>query len=147
MEKKDSSQELFELYKFYVDLTDRISQRRAKSNTFFLSIISSFIGLIGFVSPFLNISFKGTTIYLICFFCILLCLIWYININSYKQLNKLRFTVIQEMEQSLVFPCFTREWQLLRENKMKYYRLSKIEKFIPLIFIVPFIFFIIISLI
>jgi hypothetical protein len=95
----------------------------------------------------LKTDIKESIIYLICFFCIILCLIWYININSYKQLNKLRFSVIQEMEKDMIFPCFTREWEYLKDNKLKYYRLSKIEKFIPLLFMVPFIFFITISLI
>jgi len=144
---KNSSQQLFNLYQFYVELADRISQRRGRTNTFFLSIISSFIGFIGFVSPFMNNTIKESAIYLICFFGIMLCFIWYISINSYTQLSKLKFAVIQEIEQRLIFPCFTREWQLLKENKMKYYRLSKIEKFVPLLFIIPFIFILIFSLI
>ena len=147
METKDSPRQLFEIYQIYVELTDRVSQRRGNSNNFFLSIITSFIGLVGFVSPFMNDSFKGTSIYLISFFGIMLCFIWFVNINSYKQLNKLRFAVIQEIEKNLVFPCFTREWQILKENKMKYYRLSKIEKFVPLLFMIPFVAFIIINLI
>lgn len=145
--KTNESQQILELYKFYVELTDRISQRRGNSNTFFLTIISSFTGLIAFISSFLKTDIEESIIYLICFFCIILCLIWYITINSYKQLNKLRFSVIQELEKDMIFPCFTREWEYLKDNKLKYYRLSKIEKFIPILFMVPFIFFIIISLI
>ncbi len=139
MEIIDSSQQLFEQYKFYVELTDRISQRRGQTNTFFLSIISSFIALIGFVSPFINKIYLESSIGLISILGIILCFTWYININSYKQLTKLKFTVIQEIEQELYFPCYTREWQLLKEKKLKYSRLTKSEKFIPLIFVIPFI--------
>ena len=147
MEIKDSSQQFFELYKFYVELTDKMSQRRGQANVFFLSVLSTFIGLTGFAYPFLSNGGTKSIVYLISVFGILLCFVWYLNINSYKQINKLRFTVIQEMEISLVFPCFSREWQLLKEKKMKYTRLSKIEKFVPLLFIIPFVFFIIINLI
>ncbi|MDR2910114.1 MAG: hypothetical protein LBV47_01935 [Bacteroidales bacterium] len=149
MERQDSSSQLFDLYKLYVELTDRISQRRGHANMFFLSVISTLVGLTGFIYPSLHSEayYNVSVIFMICIFGILMCVIWYLIINSYKQLNKIRFTIIAEMEQNLVFNCFSREWQLLKEKKLKYRRLSGIEKFVPLLFMVPFIFFMIINLI
>ena len=149
MEIKDSYSRFFELYKLYVELTDKVSQRRGQSNLFFLSVLSTFTGLTGFLSISFNNGtfYQVSALYMVCIFGILMCIVWYFTINSYRQLNKIKFTVIEEIEQHLVFHCFSREWQLLKENKLKYHRLSGIEKFVPLLFIIPFIFFMIINMI
>jgi len=149
MKVKDLSPQFFELYKLYVELTDKVSQRRGQANMFFLSILSTFIGLTGFLYLSLHSGtfYQASAIFMVCIFGILMCVVWYFTINSYKQLNKIRFTVIEEMEQYLVFNCYSREWQLLKEKKLKYHRLSRIEKFVPLLFMIPFIFFIIINII
>lgn len=125
---------LLEEYKLYVEMMDRVSARRINSSQFYISLLSALFGiaavliekkvLSGSEEPFLLlISLLG----------LLLCFIWYININSYRYLNSLKFQVIQEMEQSLPFPCYAREWQILEKKRDRYWRLSKIEKYVPLV--------------
>ncbi|WP_217899901.1 RipA family octameric membrane protein, partial [Nodularia sp. NIES-3585] len=62
------------------------------------------------------------------------------NINSYKQLNSLKFKVIHEMETHLPFPCYAREWKVLKEDKhrRRYLRLTSVEQYIPIIFAIPY---------
>jgi hypothetical protein len=69
-----------------------------------------------------------------------LCCAWYANINSYKQLNSLKFKVINEIEPYLPFPCYLREWEFLKEeNKSRQYRrLTKVEKYVPFILAIPY---------
>ena len=45
----DYSLHLLEIYKIYVEMTDRISTRRQSANSFFLSINTLLIALVGYV--------------------------------------------------------------------------------------------------
>lgn len=78
-----------------------------------------------------------------------LCFAWAANINSYKQLNSLKFKVIHEMEAHLPFPCYDREWEILKEDKNRrgYLRLTSVEQYIPLILSAPYFRLLIYSLI
>ena len=44
------------------------------------------------------------------------------------------------MEAYLPFPCYDREWKILREdkNKQRYLRLTAVEQYIPVILSVPY---------
>lgn len=70
----------------------------------------------------------------------LVCLIWHVNIRSYRQLNSKKFEVIHEMERELPFPLYAREWKLLGEGKdsKKYFQLTRVEKYIPMLLTLPF---------
>ena len=124
-------------YSLYLEMADRLSGRRALANSFFLTanmaIISSFV---------LVLKDKTTpvplwVIPLILAAC-LLCMIWFLVVKSYKQLNSGKFKVIHEFEYSLPTKPFAREWEALGhgENWLKYFQLSYVEQIVPWIFIV-----------
>lgn len=121
-------------YKLMVEMADRVSERRAQSNKFYISIISSIfvfsslISLLEIETDYLLMSF-----FLIASLNIILCFIWIITIDSYKKLNKAKYKVIQQMEDSLEFKCYQIEEGYL--NDIKYIQFTKIEKYIPYVFI------------
>lgn len=132
---------LFEQYKLCVEMADRVSSRRIQTNQFYLSLLSALLAIVAFA---LN---KDTTIVHINYFVLfpiavlglLLCFIWYFNLESYRQLNSGKFQVIQEMEKQLPYACFDEEWKKLKVGQPKgYLRLTKVEKFIPLIMAIPY---------
>lgn len=133
---------LLEQYKLCVEMADRISTRRSQANSFYISLLSATPALLTLVVD--KQSFSQSRIMLFLFIAILgltSCCVWYANIQSYKQLNSAKFNVINEMENFLPFPCFNREWEILISEKLKrkeYRPLTVIEKFIPLIFAVPY---------
>lgn len=140
---------LLEQYKLYVEMADRISTRRVQANRFYISLLSGLLALLSVVisrsifaeihnALFLAVSILGLSI----------CFLWYITINSYRQLNSGKFIVIHEIEQQLPFPCYNREWKILGEGKKrrKYFQLTRIEKFVPFILAVPYLFLFIYSL-
>ena len=53
------------------------------------------------------------------------------------------------MEAYLPFPCYEREWEILKEdkNKRRYPRLTAIEQYIPMILSVPYLCLFVYSLI
>lgn len=129
-------------YKLYVEMMDKVSERRIKNNTFYISLISSLIAFMSLVSVKIEKFFIDNKILLllIAILGLLLCYIWYSNINSYKQLNSLKFQVIHEMEKQLPYPCYFREWEILKQGNelQKYNRLNNIEKSVPLLLSIPY---------
>lgn len=127
-----------EQYRMYLHLFNSTSDRRNKSNEFFLAINTAIIGVLGFLeskSPTNN----NSVIFLFApLVGIAICYCWYEIIISYKQLNKAKFKVIHSAEENLPLSLFKTEWELLgRGNDYnKYKKLSSIEKNIPIIFIV-----------
>jgi hypothetical protein len=122
---------LFEQYKMYVELMDRISQRRSNANSFYITANAALL----MVASWFKDDF-GNYVYLISAIGIALAIFWFFTINSYKQLNTGKFKVIHEIESQLPLRLFEYEWKLLSEGKNKkiYFPISHIEKVVPFIF-------------
>jgi hypothetical protein len=132
---------LLEQYKLYVEMTDKISERRSKTNSFYISLLS---GLLAFISlaadKKLAAEFQNNVILAIAILGLILCCLWYFNIHSYKHLNWGKFKVIHEMEQYLPFACYDREWDFLTKSpsNTRYLNQTKIEQYIPLALATPY---------
>ena len=132
---------LLEQYKICVEMADRVSARRIQTNSFYLSLLSALLVLLSLsLEKKLFSEDQGISIFLTSILSLFLCLSWYINIESYRQLNTAKFEVINEIEKSLPFLCFSREWEkLLKIRKRKQYMsLTSVEKFIPILFSIPY---------
>ena len=137
---------LVEQYKQYVESANLISERRVKANQFYIAVLSGMLALSSFVINqnrfnsnlllFIVMSIVGLTI----------CILWHFNINSYKELNKIKFQIIHQIEAKLPFACYTKEWELEKINN-RYIRLTRIEKYVPLVLAIPYFFMFIYSLI
>ena len=132
---------LLEQYKLYVEMADRVSSRRVQIGSFYTSILSILLALLSITSN--KELFQGPQRFVLLTVAILglcLCLAWTANINSYKQLNSLKFKVIHDMETYLPFPCYGVEWKILKEdkNRQRYFRLTAIEQYIPIILSIPY---------
>lgn len=141
---------LLEQYKLYVEMADRVSSRRVQTASFYTSILSALLALLSITSN--KELFQGPQSFVLLTIAILglcLCLAWAANINSYKQLNSLKFKVIHDMEAHLPYPCYDMEWKILKEdkNKRRYFRLTAIEQYIPVILAVPYLCLLIYSLV
>jgi len=132
------NEHLLEQYKLYVEMADRISDRRERTNMFYISLLSVFLTLI-FIVMGMNVLNEFQIVVLFIIISILgfaLCIIWYIHIRSYRQLNSGKFKVIHEMEQYLPFSFYIKEWDILIKKKESngYILLTKVEQYVPLIF-------------
>ena len=128
---------LVEQYKLYVEMADRVSNRRIEINKFYISLLSGLLVLLSLIS--IPAELQNGVLVAISLLSISLCLLWIVNIRSYKELNALKFKVIEEMEQSLPFRCYTREWEILKgeANQRSYFRLTRIEQYVPLLLLLP----------
>ena len=130
------SNAILEQYKVYVEMADRISARRALTNTFFLTLNSAVFTTIG---VFWTTRAHVASWLLIFPVLVLLgqCLAWFWLVRSYRQLNAAKYAVIGALEERLpASPYWRAEWKALGEGKdpSRYWPLTHLEQWIPALF-------------
>jgi hypothetical protein len=136
-------EDLFEQYKLYVEMTDRVSERRANANNFFLTantlLVSVFGAIVGDAA--LSSDLKGTWFPLFALSGLAFSAAWFYIVMSYRQLNSGKFKVIHAIEQKLPMAVYEAEWEALGKGKdPKLYRpLTEIEIYAPITFAILYI--------
>ena len=130
----DYKEHLFEQYKLYVESIEKTSDRRQHANNYFITINTALISLIGLsfqIKIFENLAGVKAVL---AFVGIIICVIFWYLIRSYKQLNTGKFDVIHKIEEHLPLALYKYEWEVLGkgEDNKKYYPFSHIELIIPL---------------
>ncbi len=133
---QDYKDHLLAQYHLYVESMEKISDRRQNANNYFITIntvLISFIGVLFQVKIFETIPWVKSMIALV---GIIICVIFWFLLRSYKQLNTGKFKVIHEIEQKMPLALYDYEWKLLGEGKSKklYFPFSHIEMVIPWVF-------------
>jgi len=131
---------LLEQYKIYVNSAEKISDRRQKSNEFFLTLNSVLVALLGFIATKTNGFEIKYLLFLASVSGITMCYLWYRIVFSYKCLNGGKFKVIHAIERRLPLALYDTEWEALERgvNKKIYWPFSHIELLVPWIFIVMY---------
>lgn len=139
MKNNGAQNQLLEIYKLHAEFADRVSQPREGANRLYTSLLA---GLTAFAATLLRygsgevavgplLAFLGLT-------GAVVSVSWFFVILSHRKLNEGKFKVLQELEKSLDYPFFTREWELLRKGRgprRRYWRLSAVEMSLPWIFL------------
>ncbi len=132
---------LLELYKLYVQMADKVSDRRLKANAFYVSLT---VGILVLASRFgwLELADRAQTVglILIALLGLLVCGVWRTTVSSFQRLNRAKFQVIHELEQQLPFGGYDLEWELLGKggNGRRYLELTRLEKLLPMVVAVPY---------
>lgn len=123
---------LLDQYKLYVEMADRISQRRTTANSYFLSVNSAILAFVGYLTS------KDSTdyIWLLAAAGLALTVLWYSVILSYRNLNTAKWNVVHEIEKRLPISPYDAEWEAVERGKnSKLYRpISHVEGGVPWIF-------------
>lgn len=129
---------LLEQYKIYVGSAEKISDRRQKTNEFFLGLNTALVALLGFVATKMNGSDMIPILVLASAAGITMCYLWYRIIRSYDGLNGGKFKVIHAIEARLPLALYDTEWEMLGRgnDKATYWPFTKIERWVPWIFVV-----------
>lgn len=124
---------LLDQYKLYVEMADRISQRRATANTYFLSLNSAILAFVGYLS----VKETGEYNWMLACGGVALSWLWRTLIISYSNLNAAKFKVIHEIEKRLPISPYEAEWEAMERgtNPALYKPLTHIERTVPLVFI------------
>ena len=143
---------LLDEYKLYVEMQDKISSRREETNRFYVTLLSALLALLTLVAGSgTGPAFQGIQWAMIpaaAFLGMAICALWFGTIRSFRQLNKAKFLVINEMEQSLPYACYKREWELMkgRAKERKYLTPTQVVEAVPILFIIPYLFLLVWSI-
>ena len=131
------------LYELAVQMSDHVSERRAAANTFFLTVNSALLAVVGIV-PQVDIGHQSTSSSAGRFGMIVLALAglllsgtWWTLLRSYRQLNEAKFQVINAIEEQFPIKPFASEWQYLTEKRrrwQRYFELGRVERVVPLVY-------------
>lgn len=134
-------QHLLEQYKLYVEMADRISQRRQIANGFCLSINTAMLGIVGLAASRCTPGQVFVMIGVISLAGILTTYGWYRLLCSYRDLNTAKFAVIHAIEAHLPIAPYAAEWVAAGEGKNpRFYKpFSHIEVWIPRVFMVVYV--------
>jgi hypothetical protein len=130
-------QDVLDLYKMYVASADKISERRQTANSFFLTLNTTLVGLVGYLNFSRDPKEANPTIFaLVAMAGMLICYMWYSMIRSYKNMNTGKFKVINTIEKMLPIRPYEAEWVALEQGKnpRRYLEFSQVEKNIPRVF-------------
>ena len=136
---------LLEQYKLYVEMADRVSQRRDQSNRFYVTILSALAAIVVVITRF-GIPVDGVSSNVVFFaigvFGFALSVVWQFNIRSYRTLNSAKFDIINDLEKQLPYPGYSEECEILSNpppGRSQYRQLTRVEQFVPAIFMVLFV--------
>jgi hypothetical protein len=129
---------VLELYKLAVELADRVSARRGTANAFFLTVQTALVAVLSVATPglarspwwvSLAVALAGLT----------LSASWWLQLRSYRDLNRAKFAVINRLEEQLPVHVFADEWVILKEDRVegwrgRYAELGAVERIVPAVF-------------
>jgi hypothetical protein len=127
---------ILDQYKLYVEMADRISQRRGLTNTFFLTLNTAILTTVGVFwtdrtdAPEWPLLFPLVAV-------LAQCGARFYLLRSYRLLNTAKFAVVGALEERLPASPYSRaEWSALGEGSdpKKYWPLTHLEKWVPLLF-------------
>lgn len=133
-----------EQYKLFVQMADQVSERRLKTNQFYIGIISGILASLAFILHDEKLAqfgrYQNIVILAVVVLGLTLNIIWFINIKSFRILNSGKFEIIHQMELSLPLKPYTDEWKIIKENptKVEYLQLTRIEQILPFVMALPF---------
>lgn len=135
---RDYRTHALEIYKLYVEMADNISERRQSANSFFLTLNSAIVALIGYVNLSSNNTVQTSFFWLVAVSGMILSFLWYRLIRSYKDLNSGKFKVIHAIEKQLPLRPYDAEWTALGRGKRSdlYLPFTNIEVYVPWVFFV-----------
>ncbi len=127
-----------EIYKVYVEMADRISQRREKANSFFLAVNAALVVFLA------KDAFGGEAAaprfleLLVPVAAGVLCYLWYRILRSYRDLNSAKFKVIHAIERQLPLRPYDAEWESVErgKNPKLYLQFTRVERVVPWLFMI-----------
>ena len=113
-----------------VEMANSVSQRRDTMNNIFVTLNLAIMAAVSMVWDIKSI--------LILVAGCAICGLWILFIQNYKRLNTAKFEIINKMERDLPYQPFNIKWEKLKNNK-EYKDSTKLERFLPIMFIILYI--------
>ena len=124
--------DLLEQYKLYVQSAEHVSARRLASSRLLLALSAGLAALYG-IRPE---GFESGWALSVPVLGIVVSHLWSRIIRSHRELNRVKFALIHELEQHLPAAPYTCEWRLAEQGRGRSYRaVTDIERWLPWTFL------------
>jgi hypothetical protein len=130
------NEHVLEMYKLYVEMADRTSQRRERANAFFLAINTSLVAYLA--RPSEEATTRVWFSVLVPLVGIMLSYLWAQMIRSYRGLNSAKFQIVHSIENRLPMKPYDAEWEAVGRGKDSklYLPFTHVEGVVPWVFVV-----------
>ena len=118
---------IVEQWKTCVETANGITEKRNAANSIFITVNVALLAVVTFSMDYGSILLSSVGIFI--------CVLWLKLLDNYRQLNEVKYDIINEIEEFLPLAPFKTEWNRLKK-KGKYKGLTMIEKALPIVFIV-----------
>ena len=127
--------DLLEQYKLYVHSAEQVSARRIATSRLLLTLNAGLVvALYGIQAGNVGQSWWALPLPVL---GIIVSMLWYQIIESHRNLNRVKFDVVHELEQHFPAAPYTHEWRFAEQGRGRAYRaVTRIERWIPCAFIV-----------
>ena len=115
-----------EQYKIFVDSAEKNSEKRINQNNIYLTFS---LALFSFISI---TKLNKLAFFILCILGTIISIIWYVTIDNYSKMNKVKFDIINEYEKENNLNWFSEEQKRISILT----NLSFLEKLLPIAFIV-----------
>ena len=124
--------DILEQYKIYVQSAENVSSRRIATSRYLLTLSAALLAIYGIQILDLTQNYWTLTIPTT---GIIISILWYCLIKSYRNLNAIKFQIIHDLEQYLPVALYKYEWKKAGQGNGKFYtEVTQIEQWIPIIF-------------
>jgi hypothetical protein len=150
--RAEPSESVLRLYALAVEMADRVSARRATSNSFFLALQTGLATALGLFAVRANAAGNEVepdrfVLVLAAVAGVILAAAWSLQLRAYRKLNQAKFEVINRIEETYfeVQP-FLEEWALLKQEdpvkrrwQDRYTELGFVEQAVPVAFAIIYV--------
>ena len=121
--------DLLEQYKLYVQSAEHVSMRRLASSRLLLALNAGLTALYGIQPTGFGQNWWAVAVPIL---GVAVSLLWSRIIRSHKELNRVKFELIHEIERHLPAAPYTCEWRLAERGRGRSYRaVTGIERWLP----------------
>lgn len=132
----DSLDRAVDIYKTFVEMADRLSARRHVTNSFYVGLNTAVAGLLGYVGLSKDLAVLPQLVAFVSPAGMILSILWFVQLQSYRRLGSAKFEVIQTLETCLPVRPYYAEWQLVKASRQsRYLPFTHIESAVPWIFV------------
>lgn len=137
----ETSETTLGLYKLAVEMADRVSARRGGANQFYLTLETLILGVPAAFELGTDGAAADVHVVSLSVVGVLVAVVWWLQLRSYRSLNRAKFQVILAMErEQLPVALFADEWKHLKDTAVpgwrgRYAELGLVESVVPWIFV------------
>jgi len=120
-----------EQYKAKLADLGNLGTRHTSMTMYYVSIVSAIFGLLALKErAFADI--ETSILLVVCTVGFLICVLWFLNISFFRNLFRVKLTVLTQMESTLPCQTFASEAEIIRNHKMNSW--TRIELIVPIVF-------------